>query len=39
MMEDLKTYFKKFMRKNIKHCFNRKNYGMSIDLSMIWLPI
>ena len=36
MMEDLKTYSKKSMRKNTKHYSNRKSYGMSIDLLMIW---
>lgn len=39
MMEDSKIFLKKFIRKNIKNNSRPRNYGISTDSSMIWLPI
>ena len=36
-MENSKIYFKKCMIKNLKHNLNLLEYGMNIDLLMIWL--
>ena len=39
MMEDLKTFFKKSLKKHIKVNSKFLKFGMSIDLLMIWLLI
>ena len=37
MTVDSKTFSKKFMRETIKHNLKLPDFGMNIDLLMIWL--
>ena len=39
MMEDLKIYFKKFMKKNSKQNLKKDQLPMNIDSLMTWSPV